>query len=255
MAYLLIRNGTLIDGNGGQPLANGGVLIEDNCIRAVGPLDAIALPDADIAEVDARGGFVLPGFIDTHVHLMMEGMDIEKIMATPFSLNFYKVIEYMRRTVEAGVTSVRDAGGVDLGVKQAVEQGLVLGPRIQICVTSLSITGGHGDGWMPSGMELHLFPEYPGMPDGLCDGPEEVAKKVREVLRAGAEVIGQTSLARPRHRRRCQPYRSSRIHPVCAGGTGGDRAGGSLPPGREGDGPRRGSRGHQERRTGRHSLH
>ena len=189
MAYLLIRNGTLIDGKGGQPLDNGAVLIEDNCIRAVGSLGAISLPDADIAEVDAQGGFVLPGFIDTHVHMMMEGMDIEKMMATPFSLNFYKAIEYMRRTVEAGVTSVRDAGGADLGVKQAVEQGLVLGPRMQISVTGLSITGGHGDGWMPSGIEFHLFPEYPGMPDAICDGAEEVCKKVRGVLRAGAEVI------------------------------------------------------------------
>jgi imidazolonepropionase-like amidohydrolase len=95
----------------------------------------------------------------------------------------------MRRTIEAGITTVRDAGGADLGVKQAVEQGLVLGPRMQISVSVLSITGGHGDGWMPSGVDFELFSDYPGMPAGRVDGVDEVRKKVREILRAGAEII------------------------------------------------------------------
>jgi len=188
VAYLLIRNGTLIDGSGGQPLADAAVLIEDKRIRAAGPADAVPLPDADIVEIDVQGGFILPGFIDVHVHLVVEGYDIEKELTTPFSLNFYKAIGYMRRTVEAGVTSVRDAAGADLGVKQAVEQGLVLGPRMQISVTALSTTGGHGDGWLRSGVDI-TFPPYPGCPDGRCDGVEGVRRKVREVLRAGAEVI------------------------------------------------------------------
>ncbi|MBZ0278318.1 MAG: amidohydrolase family protein, partial [Anaerolineae bacterium] len=84
---------------------------------------------------------------------------------------------------------VRDAVGADLGVKQAVEQGLILGPRMQISISVLGITGGHTDGWMPSGAAYNLFPAYPGNPDGICDGVEEVRKKVREVLRAGAEVV------------------------------------------------------------------
>jgi imidazolonepropionase-like amidohydrolase len=95
----------------------------------------------------------------------------------------------MRRTVEAGVTSVRDAGGADAGVKQAVESGVVLGPRMQISIAVLTITGGHGDGWMRSGNTFQLFPAYPGNPDACCDGLEEVRKKVREVLRAGAEIV------------------------------------------------------------------
>ena len=188
MAYCLIRNGTLIDGTGAEPLPDAAVLLEDNRIRAVGPVRAIQVPGG-VAEIDAQGGFILPGFIDTHVHLMLEGFNIPQMMATPFSFNFYKAIEHMRRTVEAGVTSVRDAGGADLGVKQAVEQGLVLGPRVQISITPLTITGGHGDGWTPSGDTLTLFPAYPGRPDGRCDGPGDVRKKVREVLRAGAEVV------------------------------------------------------------------
>jgi imidazolonepropionase-like amidohydrolase len=120
---------------------------------------------------------------------MLEGFNLVRDIQTPFSLHFYKSVEYMRRTVEAGITCVRDAGGADAGVKQAVESGLVLGPRMQISITALSITSGHGDGWRLSGNESNLFPAYPGNPDGLCDGVDGVRKKVREVLRAGAEVI------------------------------------------------------------------
>jgi len=189
MVYTLIYNGTLIDGNGGNPLPDAAVLIEDNRIRSVGPMRSITLPDSNITQVNANGGFILPGFIDTHVHIMLEIDNLLKMMSTPFSLYFYKAIGYMQRTIEAGITTVRDAGGADLGVKRAVEDGLVLGPRMQISITALTITGGHGDGWLPSDNEIKLFAAYPGNPSGLCDGPEDVRKKVREVLRAGAEIV------------------------------------------------------------------
>ncbi len=189
MVYTLIHNGTLIDGNGGQPLEDAAVLIEDNRIRSVGAMRSITLPDANVQHVSVHGGYILPGLIDTHVHIMLEFEGIPKALTTPFSLNFYKAIAYMRRTIEAGITTVRDAGGADLGVKQAVEQGLILGPRMQISITALTITGGHGDGWQASDNTFKLFTPYPGNPSGICDGVEEVRKKVREVLRAGAEVV------------------------------------------------------------------
>lgn len=189
MSYTLVRNGTLIDGNGGKPIPNGAVLIEDNTIHGVGTADSIRLPNANFATIDAKGGTILPGLIDTHVHLMMEIESTDKAMQTPFSMKFFKSMQYMRRTLDAGITTVRDAGGADLGVKQAVEQGIVAGPRMQISISVLGITGGHTDGWMHSGMNYDLFPAYPGNPSGICDGVEEVRKKVREVLRAGAEVV------------------------------------------------------------------
>jgi imidazolonepropionase-like amidohydrolase len=110
-------------------------------------------------------------------------------MATPFSYNFYNAAKYMKNTINAGITSVRDAGGADLGMKKAVADGLIVGPRMQISISVLGITGGHTDGWMPSGMNGGFFQPYPGMPDGICDGVDEVRKKVREVLRAGADII------------------------------------------------------------------
>ena len=189
MKRTLVRNGTLIDGNGGPLRKNASVLIEDNRIVQVGDADSIAQPGGEVQVIDAQGGYILPGFVDCHVHLALENLTIERVLSTPLSFTLFQSIDHMRRTLEAGVTSVRDAGGADQGLQQAVEEGLVAGPRMQITITILSITGGHLDYFMPSGNEYNLFPAYPGRPAGICDGVEEVRKKVRELLRAGAEVI------------------------------------------------------------------
>jgi len=188
MAHILIHNGTVIDGTGADPITNGAVLIDGEHIKAVGRLDDITAPD-DTQRIDAGGGTILPGLIDAHVHMIFEIADMQTMITRPFSYNFYKATTHMRKTIDAGITTVRDAGGSDLGTKRAIEDGLVVGPRMQISITVLGITGGHTDGLMPSGMNFRLFPEYPGNPNGICDGVDEVRKKVREVLRAGAEVI------------------------------------------------------------------
>ena len=189
MAYTLIHNGTVIDGNGGTPIADGAVLIDGEMVKEIGRKADITLPDADITHIDAKGGTILPGMIDSHVHLMLEGVNMMELAMKPFSLGFYEVLQTMRNTLDAGVTTVRDAGGADLGLKTAVEKGLVPGPRIQLSVTMLSTTGGHGDGWMPSGMEMPIFRTYPGMPSNIVDGPHDMRRKVREMIRAGADVI------------------------------------------------------------------
>jgi imidazolonepropionase-like amidohydrolase len=188
MTYTLIHNGTLIDGHGGDPVHGGAVLFEDNHIVGAGPLTSLEVPE-ETTRIDVDGSTIMPGLIDAHVHIMLEIKDFREMLATPFSFNFYKSIDYLRATINAGITTVRDAGGADLGMKQAVEQGIVTGPRIMLSITALGITGGHTDGWQPSGMSADLFATYPGMPNGICDGVDEVRKKVREILRAGAEVI------------------------------------------------------------------
>jgi imidazolonepropionase-like amidohydrolase len=186
MTWTLIKNGTLIDGTGTEPLENAAVLIEDNKIQAVGPENSFKAPKGTKI-VDAYGGFIMPGFIDTHIHVMANGFNREDTIYDPLSFYFYRAVENLRLTINAGVTSVRDAGLADAGVKMAIEKGLIMGPRIQICVTPLSITGGHFDFWLKSGYDIKVA--YPGYPDSICDGVEGVRKKVREVLRAGAEVI------------------------------------------------------------------
>lgn len=188
MPSIYIYNGTLIDGNGGEPIKNAAILIENEKISAVGVATTLPKPP-DATLIDAQGGYILPGLIDTHVHMMMEYASPAEMMSQPFSLRFYHSMNYMRRTLNTGITTVRDAGGADLGLKQAQQQGLIVGPRVLISTAGLSITGGHSDGWMPSGASFDLFPVYPGMPDSIVDGVDNVRARVREVLRAGADVI------------------------------------------------------------------
>ena len=189
MATTVIRNATLIDGTGRPPVPDAAVLMRDHRVVAAGRAGSLSLPNEPIQEIDAGGGCVLPGFIDTHVHMILEGFNLAREMATPFSMRFYNSVRYLRRTLDIGITSVRDAGGADLGMKTAVESGVVPGPRMQISIAVLTITGGHVDFWMRSGNEFKLLPEYPGFPASRCDGVDGVRRAVREVLRAGADVI------------------------------------------------------------------
>ncbi|GEK58410.1 amidohydrolase family protein [Marinococcus halophilus] len=189
MENTLIKNGTLIDGKGNDPITNASVLIQDDKIQAIGPEAELKAAD-NTSVIDAEGKYVLPGFIDTHVHMMLEMKSMQKTLTTPFSYRFYESVHYLERTIQTGITSVRDAGFADAGLKQAVNDELVKGPRMQISINPLTITGGHGDHWMRSGVDAYLTGvDHPGMPNGVCDGTEEVRKTVRKMLRAGADVI------------------------------------------------------------------
>lgn len=185
MTRLVIRGGQVFDSTGGTASA-ADVVIEGGRIVDVG-----TSLDGDDA-IDATGHAVYPGFIDSHVHFMADGdLDPMQSVYTPFSMNFYLAAERMARTLAAGVTTVREAGGSDLGVKIAQQRGLVPGPDMQISITILSQTGGHGDSWEPCGafMPNVIGVEHPGKPHNIADGPEEMRKKVRELIRAGADVI------------------------------------------------------------------
>ena len=176
----VFTGGRIFDGTG-APVAEADVAIEDGLIAEVG-----AGLDGD-EQVDVTGSTLLPGLFDTHVHVMFGHLDMWKHLQTPFSYMFYDAIKNLDATIRVGITTVRDAGGADLGVKRAVEEGIVRGPRLQISLTMLSQTGGHGDGWMPSGFDLGMV--YPGMPSQIVDGVEDARRKVRELIRNGADVI------------------------------------------------------------------
>ena len=182
MTRTVFSGGTVYDGTTADP-GPGDVVVEAGRIVEVGT-------DLDGDEVvDCSGHWVSPGFFDTHVHVMFNEPDILRLLQTPFSLPFFEAVTYLRKTLDAGITSVRDAGGADLGVKVAVDQGVIAGPRMQISVNMLSQTGGHGDAWEVCGAHVHLTPAHPGRPDGIVDGPDEMRKKVRELIRSGADVI------------------------------------------------------------------
>lgn len=181
---MIIKNINLIDATGKDIQRGVDIKVENNVISEIGT----HLNGDNI--IEGNGQYLLPGMIDSHVHVMLEMEPLERRLATPFSYNFYKAIDHLKRTVDAGVTTVRDALGADLGLKEAVNDGLILGPRLQISVNALTITGGHGDSYTKSGIQLPILQDgYPGLPSGICDGVNEVRKKAREMLRAGADVL------------------------------------------------------------------
>jgi imidazolonepropionase-like amidohydrolase len=183
MTRTLLSKATIVDGTGAAP-AVGDLVVEDGRILDVG----VGL-DGDDA-VDLAGQWLLPGMIDCHTHVMVSTINALRMAQTPFSLNFYLAARNLAATLAAGVTSVRDAGGADLGVKEAVATGLIPGPRMTIAITILSQTGGHADDWEVCGAGgVPFLIAHPGRPPAVCDGPAEVLRRVREVIRAGADVI------------------------------------------------------------------
>jgi imidazolonepropionase-like amidohydrolase len=181
MTRYLFHGGTVVDPIAGRSESD--IVVQDDRILEIG-----SGLDGDEA-IDCRGQFIFPGLFDCHVHLAFTHINLWKHIHTPLSYNFYLAIGNMARTLQAGITNVRDAGGADLGMKEAVDDGLVPGPRMQISINMMSQTGGHGDGWNPSGIPVQLGPAYPGRPGGMADGPDQVRTKVRELVRCGADVI------------------------------------------------------------------
>ena len=181
MTRTLFSGGRVVDGTGAEP-ADAHVVVEDGRIVEIGPN-----LDGD-EKVDLSGKAVLPGLFDCHTHVTFSHIDTMRRLQTPFSYRFYEALHNLEATLRIGITTVRDAGGADLGIKQAVEDGLIRGPRMQISLGMISQTGGHGDGWMPSGINLRLE-SYPGVPSTLVDGADEMRVKVRELVRMGADVI------------------------------------------------------------------
>ncbi len=178
----VFRTTALFDGTGAAP-APAEVLVEDGRILEVGPrFDGDEL-------IDCGNAALLPGLFDCHVHVMISTLDLLVSANTPFSYRFYQAAENLRSTLACGITTVRDAAGADLGIKQAVADGLIAGPRMRISLGMLSQTGGHNDPWTVSGCSLPLLPRHPGIPETLVDGPAEVRRVVRELIRAGADWI------------------------------------------------------------------
>lgn len=182
MTRTLFRGGSVFDGSGSAPAA-ADVVVAAGRIVDVG----IGLDGDEV--VDCTGTVLLPGLFDCHVHVMVSNLSVLKLINTPFSYPFYEAARNLATTLALGITTVRDAGGADLGLKQAVDDGLVTGPRMQISIGVISQTGGHGDDWLPSGMCVPIFGAHPGRPATVVDGPDEMRRTARDLLRAGADVL------------------------------------------------------------------
>ncbi|WP_322795726.1 amidohydrolase family protein [Tepidiforma sp.] len=153
------------------------VICDEGRIRWVGPGEPPDIPPGT-RRLDGGGRYLIPGLIDCHVHLTSSGDpgELAASRSEPLALRALRAREYALQTVRAGVTTVRDLGAADhlnIHLAAAVESGLIDGPRILAAGCGVTMTGGHGHGFIAV----------------EADGPDEVRKRVREQLRAGARAI------------------------------------------------------------------
>ncbi len=184
---ILFRNGLLVDGSGPEPAGEVDVLVEGGRIRDVSdkPLTA---KGARILELNGRA--IMPGLIDLHIHPFLTKMKLSALEDTPITLVTAQATGILKKALDRGFTTIRDAAGGDWGLKQAVEEGLLEGPRIFISGRALSQTGGHGDfrrrtddSMMCScGSALNLTSR-------VADGVDQVRHAVRDEMRKGADQI------------------------------------------------------------------
>lgn len=188
METIILRNATIIDGTGADPVPNGSVVIEGERIKEIvtGPPGHVP---SDAITLDCRHQSLLPGLIDAHVHMAAVDADIMEQQRRYFtSLLVIRTLKVMKETLDQGFTTARDAGGIDPGFREAVAQGLVPGPRLFVAGRALSQTGGHGDFRLPT--EHYPPVEHPaGLATGVYDGVDAVRRAAREQLRQGVDHI------------------------------------------------------------------
>jgi len=189
MTTTILHNAQLIDGTGGDPVADAVVVIEDGKITWAGA--AADAPAADESKnpvkVDLGGNTITPGFFDVHVHLSLPGPSggstMQDAMVRP-SFRYFELIGRLKKTLAAGVTTVRDLMGVDAGVRNAVEYGMVEGPRLLVADRMLSQTGGHADWHLASNIDGTTL-----VGGDLVDSVDEARKAARVLLREHVDVI------------------------------------------------------------------
>jgi len=188
----VIRAGTLIDGRSPAPRLNQVIVVRGNRIETVGDAASTKVPEG-ARVIDLSGATVLPGLIDSHTHIFLQGEDPAEggydaqLLKHGLAFRAARATVSARRALEQGFTTIRDvetegAGYGDVGIKQAIEAGYIPGPRMFVVTRAISTTGGYNlEGYAP---EVDV-------PKGaqLIDGPVEARKAAREQLDHGADWI------------------------------------------------------------------
>ena len=191
-AVTVIRAGTLIDGRSATPRRDQVIVIRGNRIETVGDAASTKIP-AGAQAIDLSGSTVLPGLIDSHTHLFLQGEDPAEggydvqLLKHGLAFRAARAAVSARRALEQGFTTIRDvetegAGYGDVGIKEAIEAGYIPGPRMFVVTRAISTTGGYNlEGYAP---EVDV-------PKGaqIVDGPVEARKAAREQLDHGADWI------------------------------------------------------------------
>ncbi|MCW4466754.1 amidohydrolase family protein [Glutamicibacter sp. MNS18] len=181
---------TLIDGTGRDPQHNMAVVVEGRKILWTGPDDQLPWGAGELEEQDCTGMYLMPGFIDTHVHLTMPdgGMGMH-LLDNPPGYPYYQAIPLLRRTLDAGITTARDLGGLDMATDKAITEGLIEGPELFYAYRALGPTGGHADFRTCCGFNFGSALSPNGDIGMLTDGVDQALRNTREAMRQGAKVI------------------------------------------------------------------
>jgi len=183
----LFRNLRLLDPRFEEARGGYEVLVEGERIREVrdGPIKS-----QSATAIDCGGRVLMPGLIDCHVHCMHSEVYMRRMEDVPLTLATARAAARLRGMLDRGFTTVRDTGGTDWGVKAAVDQGLIVGPRLFIAGRSIGPTGGHADG------RGRTNPGYPcpccnalAYLRQLVDGEDEMRRAVREQMRQGCDHV------------------------------------------------------------------
>ncbi len=205
----VLRNATLFDGVTPEPREGATVVVADGLIQEVSFQPVT--PPSGATVWDCAGLTLMPGLIDAHVHLgavdVAFGTQHHRYAASHIA---YLMADRARQMLRRGYTTVRDAGGADWGLRQAIDDGLIPGPRLQISHRILSQTGGHGD--MRARAEdsecRHSHADF-GMVFSIADGPDAVRRAVREQVRKGVDfikVMASGGAASPTDKLECSQY-------------------------------------------------
>lgn len=187
MGQYLFRNFRMLDPEQDEILPGHELLVEGETIREVrdGPIKSDGA-----TVIDCGGRTLMPGLIDCHVHVCLSEVNVGKLEAIPLTLMTAHAMASLRGMIDRGFTAVRDTGGADWGIKQAVDEGLAPGPRLFIAGRAIGPTGGHSD------MRRRTDPgtrcpccDALSYTMGLADGVAEVRKTVREEMRQGCDQV------------------------------------------------------------------
>lgn len=181
----ILENANVVDVESGTILADRHLILEDGTIREIAEGK---VPSLSAQRIAVDGGFVIPGLIDAHVHVTAYTANLGELPRQSPMYVAARTAQVLKGMLRRGFTTVRDVGGADFGIAQAVEEGLFPGPRILYGGKALSASGGHGD-HRSMGMDL-TDETYAQVSLGRrCDGVDAVRFAARDEIRRGAHHI------------------------------------------------------------------